>query len=220
MRLRLHGGVGQDDDGRLQPLGAVDGHDADLAARAFQFALHLDVGGFQQGEAGLQIDPAPVLGGQHLIEGFVNGLLGLAAQTGEDAGAARDARVVHPVQQGREEGEGIAVARRAGAQAQLQGAAPFGAFVGAGLQFAPQALTLLAPGQVIERGLVHVAEGAAQHLGQRQVVAGEEGEAGQGLQVVENDVATELQPVGPGDGHPGALQGADDLFKRRVAAAD
>ena len=40
----------------------MDGHDADLAARAFQLALHLDVGGLQQGEAGLQIDAAAILG--------------------------------------------------------------------------------------------------------------------------------------------------------------
>ena len=40
----------------------MDRHDADLVARAFQLALDLDVGGFQQGQTGLQIDAAAILG--------------------------------------------------------------------------------------------------------------------------------------------------------------
>ncbi|MNI04992.1 hypothetical protein D3C73_579340 [compost metagenome] len=98
--------------------------------------------------------------------------------------------------------------------------APLGALVCPALQFAPQAVALFAARQVKQAVLVHVAEGAAQHLGQGQVVAGEEGEAGQGLQVVEDDVLRQFQPVGARHRRARRLQSADDLLEGRIAAAD
>ncbi len=200
----------------------MHGHDADLAARALQFALHLDVGGLQLGQAGLQIDGAPVFGGQHLVQGLVDGFFRLAAQTGQDAGAAGSAGVVHPVQGLGEEGEGIAAARTDGGLQRIAGAGPFGAFVRPVAQVAPQlaGLAVLAPGQGIEAVLVHVAQGAAQHLGQGQIVVGEERKTGQRDQVVEHDVAGQFQPVGAGHGHALGFQRPDDLLERRVAASD
>ncbi|KMU98331.1 hypothetical protein ACS72_15780 [Acinetobacter sp. VT 511] len=85
------GGVGQDDDGRLQPLGAVDGHDPHLVAGALHLALHLDIGLFQQSETGLQIAAAALLGRQHLGQAFVYGFFRLAAQPVQDARPARPA---------------------------------------------------------------------------------------------------------------------------------
>ena len=51
-------------------------------------------------------------------------------------------------------------------------------------------------GEVEERLFVDIAERAAQHAGQGQVVGGEQGEAAKGHQVLEDDVLGELQPVG------------------------
>ncbi|VDC49102.1 hypothetical protein BREV_BREV_03481 [Brevundimonas mediterranea] len=200
----------------------MDGHDTDLSARPLQFAFHLDVGGLELGQAGLQVDCAPVLGGQHLVQGLVYGFFRLAAQPGQDAGSAGPAGVVHAVQGLGEEGEGIAAARGDDGLEHVAGTGPFGAFVRPVAEVAPQlaAFPVLAPGEGVEAVLVHVAQGAAQHLGQGQVVVGEERKSGQGDQVVEDDMAGQFQPVGAGDGDAFGLQGADDLFESGVAAAD
>ena len=49
------------------------------AVTAALVADDLDVGGLQQGDTGLQIEPAAILGRQHLVQGLVDGLLRLPA---------------------------------------------------------------------------------------------------------------------------------------------
>ena len=146
----------------------MDGHDADLVARPLHLALHLDIGLFQQSQAGLQIAPAALLGGQHLGQGFVDGFFRLAAQPVQNPRAAGSPIGTDAVQGGREEGERIAVARGDQGRHQVARSGPGRVFVGAALQFAPQAAALAA--HLVRQRIKgvggteigHIAEGAAQ----------------------------------------------------------
>ena len=51
---RPHAGIGQEHDRRLQTLGAVHGHDADLVALLLHVALDLDVGRVHRVDEALQ----------------------------------------------------------------------------------------------------------------------------------------------------------------------
>ena len=96
---------------------------------------------------------------------------------------------------------------------------PFRSLPGALLQDGPEiGAPRLPPGEFKQTVLIDVAEGTAQNSGQAQFVVGIEGEAGEGDQVVEDDVRRQLQPVGPGHRYAGGFQRPDDLLEGRVAA--
>ena len=79
------GGVGQDDDRRLQALGAVRGHHPHLAAagrRVLLLALDLDLAGRHLGDEALQVVHAAPLGRQRLGQEGVERVLRLARPAG------------------------------------------------------------------------------------------------------------------------------------------
>ena len=213
-------GVGQDHDRRLQPLGPVHGHDPHLAARALQLALDLHLGGLHPRKRRLQIDRTAPLAGQHQIQGLVDRLGRLGAQPVQHPHPSGQTPRIDPVQQAGEEAEGVAVGQPQRRVQQVPGLAPDRPFPGPRPQLRPQARPgRLRPGEVEQAVLVHVAEGAAQDFGHGQVVVGEQGEAGQGAQVVEGRMLRQLQPVGPRHRHARRLQPAQDLLEQGVALA-
>ena len=213
------GGVGQEDHRRLQTLGAVGGHHPHLALAVLLLAFDVDLGRGHVGDEGLQGVDAPRLGRQGLGQEGVEGVLGLGAQPGENAGAHRAAVPVQPGQHA-----GVEVERRAGLGLGL-GPAQEGAGVG------PAFALVAAPGQgrpdralarldeVVEVLLGNVAERAAQQSGQGQIVLGEQGELGEADQVLEHHVVRQLQPVGPAHRRALALQRPDDLVEQGLAPA-
>ena len=85
---RRRGGVDQEDDRRLQPLGAVHGHDADFVARDFHVALHFGVGGAQPRHKALQRGRRLALIAQRQFEKFVERVVGFMAEPPQDPRAA------------------------------------------------------------------------------------------------------------------------------------
>ena len=77
-------GVGQDDDGRFEALGAVHGHHADFALRAGEFALHLAAAAFDGVEEELQAGRLVGVEGGGAIDEGGDGFARGTAEAGED----------------------------------------------------------------------------------------------------------------------------------------
>ena len=89
--LRRRRGVGEDDDRRLQPLGAVHRHHPHLVARHFHVALHLGLRRAQPRDEALQRRRLGALVVEREIEKFVERVVGLVAEPRQEllAAAAR-----------------------------------------------------------------------------------------------------------------------------------
>ncbi len=198
----------------------MDGHHPDLALALVLFALDLDLADLELGDQALQIAHAAAFSRQGLGQESVDGLFGLLAQPGEEAGPDR-AGALDPAEQA-----GVEVKRRPGGAFlarpghQLQGRAPVRAFCGAGPQGVPQPALPPAIGEVEQAVLVDITERAAQQGREAQVVPRVEAEPGQCGQVIEDDVVREREPVGAAHRHIRLLQGPDDLLEQRPSPAD
>ena len=107
---RRRGGVDQEHDGRLQPLGAVHRHDADFVARDFHVALHFGVGGAQPRHKALQRGRRLALIAQGEFEKFVERVVGFMAEPLQDPLAAAVAAEQPGIERERRFGEKAALA--------------------------------------------------------------------------------------------------------------
>ena len=82
------GGVGEDDDGGFEALGAVDGHDPDLVGGFLGAALHLDLGVVEPGDEAGEAGGLDGLVGEGLVDEGVDAVLGLGAEAGGELPAA------------------------------------------------------------------------------------------------------------------------------------
>ena len=123
-------GVGQDDQRRLQPLGAVHRHHPDLVAGGFRLALHLGTGAAQPVQEALQRGRVQAGIGQGGVQQLVHRLGRLRPQPREQPGAAAE-RPQCLGEQG--VGRDIVGARQQGGE-EVPGALPVRAFMGAGTQ--------------------------------------------------------------------------------------
>ena len=203
------GGIGQDDDGGLQPLGTVHRHHPDARTFAVHLAFYGDVIGFQPdqkpGEAwGFQ----PFIG-EGLRQKFVDAVFGLGAKPREQAAAAIVAgqnpfhqiertQVIGVVAQIFQHGDGFGVA---GMVAQ---------------RFPEIALAGLGKGE--QRGLAPAAKRRAQQGRKRQIILGCCQKGQQCRQILDSQFCPQLQPVCPRNRQTQLFTGADDLGKQRRAA--
>ena len=81
-------GVRQDDDGRLQALGAVHGHETDPAAGLLQIALDLHLAAAEPTEKALQRRGMQAFVGKGQREQLVQRVVALLPQPGAEAPAA------------------------------------------------------------------------------------------------------------------------------------
>ena len=204
-------GLGQDDDGRLQPLGAVCRHDPHPAVGGVLIALHLDFCLAQPTQKAGQRRRIGALVGQGRPQEFTQCVRPLRPQPGGEL-----LRSAEPVEQEAEE------AVRGGCQLPAQGPdqpehrlrlarSGIGGLDDGGLQRLARTPVV---GPVEQPGLADPAKRAAQHGRQRQIVGGLEQVFGQHDQVANRDFLVQLEPVGPGHAHTPGLeplgQGADE----------
>ncbi len=88
LRVAVRAGVGEDDDGGFEALGAVHGHDADGVAGLLGVALELAGVELQPVEEAFEGGGVAALVGQGLAEEGLDGLGGVGAEAGQEALAA------------------------------------------------------------------------------------------------------------------------------------
>ena len=104
---RRHG-VGENDDGRFKPLGAVNRHDAHFVTRDLHVALHLRARRTQPGDETLQGRRRPPFVIERKIEKFVERIVCLGAETRKEAmPAAAGAKYARIEREGRLVASGV-----------------------------------------------------------------------------------------------------------------
>ena len=209
------GGVRQDDEGRLQALGAVGGHDAHRGPGAPGLALHLGAGAAEPVDEALEAGGVEGGVGEGGVEEFVDGFGGFGAEAGEEAGTAAEGAEGFG-----EEGVGGGVVGAFGqARKEGPGVMPVGAFMGAVAEGGPEGGAAV-HGQRHQAVVGDVAEGGGEGGGDGEVVVREEDGVGGGQDVLDGDLFGELEAVEAGDGDLLGLEGADEGVGEGAAAAD
>ena len=158
------GGVGEDDDGGLEALGAVHGHDPDLVGGLLGAALDRHLLAVEPGEEAGEARGLDALVGQRLVDQRVDAVLGLGAEAGGEPAAA--------VVADEDAGEELVGAEVVGLGEEVgEERAHLGPAVGGCSRRARQRLALAGMGELEEVALGEAAERAAQERGEREVVA-------------------------------------------------
>ncbi len=211
LRARF-GGIGHDDHGGFQTLGAMHRHHPDASSRRVHLPLDLHIAGGEPADEALKARHLRLLVGQRLREKGVDPVLRLRPQPRQKpappAVAGQDAfgQLIGP-----QEVRLVAqiVQHRKGRPVPLP--------------LPPQSLPEkgAAPRlrQPVEIALPPAEQRRAERGGQRQVILRRDEEGEQRRQIADGHFGGELQPVRPGDRKAGLLAGADDLAKERVPAA-
>ena len=205
------GGVRQDHDLGLQPLGTMHRHHPDPLPRGFGLPLDLDLIGIQPDQESGQARHVVAFIGQRLVQQLVNRLLGLFAQPRDKATAAIMADQ-DPFQQ-------IIGAQKVDLPAHIgQKCRNRLEFRALGPQTFPQ-ISRAAIGQIEQFRLAYPAERRAQNGGQRQIVVWRVQKRQQRQQVIDRQFRRQFQPVRPGNRQTLLLAGPDDMAEqtRRTA---
>ncbi len=217
MRPNVHAGVGQEHDRRLQALGAMHRHDADLVAVLLHVALDLDVAAAQLIDEALQRRRRLAVIGESDVEELIDRLRRLRPEPDEHA-------LTHPLTLGAEQLREELVRRQQiragepGAQAPMRlGEARIGACLV--LERRPQRMWPLI-GEVEQSVVVESEQRALQHDGEREIVLRHQQHVGERDEVLHGELVHQLHAVGAGDRHALALERADHRRGEGVAPAD
>ena len=199
---RHGGGVGQDDQRRLQPLGAVHRHDPHQPARLLSLPLHLGGGAAQPVQEPLQRGRVGAAIGQSGVQQLVHRLGRLRTKPGKQP--CPPAERPHPRQQRREE---------------VGGGTPVGAFGSARVKPVPQRAGT-ADRQRHQAVIGQAAQRAGQEAGEGQVVLRQQQRIGQRHQVLHRRLLGQHQPVEARHRHATQFQRPHQLPRELVAPAD
>ena len=159
--LRRRRGVGEDDDRRLQPLGAVHGHHAHLVALHLHVALDLGLRRAQPGDEALQRRRLRAFVVEREIEEFVERVGGLMSEPREEFAAALLGAEQPGVERERRRARARARACSSNVAPQVRAAA-------SRKRVAQAALAV--PGELEQRVVVEAEQRALEHGRQRQIV--------------------------------------------------
>ena len=192
-------------------------HHTHLTTRRVHLPFQRQIETLELGAQALQIPDMPALRRQHLGEEGVDRLRRLGPEAGREALAKAPVLAVRQHQHAGVEVEG----RQAPPQVARPGEKVSGlledrAFPRLFLQCGAQAVASPV-GQLVQLLVRQAAQGAAQELGEGEVVPGEQRISRQRQEVLEDEVFRKLQPVRAGHGHAATLQRPQGLLEQRSA---
>ncbi len=194
------GGVGKDDDRRLQPFGAVDGHHADAVFGGVHLAFDFQiVSAHPFNKAGERGDFGGFIG-ERLGEKGVDAVLGLWPKPGEKAASA--------VVAGQQAVDQVIGAQEVGLLAQVVEDRER-VRVGPVAQRLPQ-IALAGLGEGVELLFGPAEKRGAEGAGERKVILGQGEEAEERADILDGEFGTDAKTVSPGNGQALGFQRADD----------
>ncbi len=198
-------GIGEDHDRRLEPLRAVDRHHPDLIAPLARLALQFALAGIEPADETLEAGHMRAGEGVGGIQQFVDRIVGLAPQPGDQTAPPIQRADQHPVEQ-------LLRAVVVGAAQHLAQAVDGTADQRriAFAQMLPQALAPRAIAVFEQIFLAPSAQRRDQQAGERQIVERLRCEAQRRHQIPDCQRIAQPQPVDPGHGDAVAIEPRDD----------